>query len=53
MKNISYKKNTIGYLDITFGPIWDYIPLTRNYAENFSYFFSIPPLQLTGRLDVF
>lgn len=32
---IEYKPNTIGYLDITFGPIWDYIPLTRNYVENF------------------
>lgn len=32
---IDYEKNTVGYLDITFGPVWDYIPLTRNYIENF------------------
>ena len=32
---IDYKTNTIGYLDITFGPKWDYIPLTKNYIENF------------------
>ncbi len=32
---INYDQNTKGYLDITFGPIWDYIPLTRNYVENF------------------
>lgn len=32
---IYYKSNTKGYLDITFGPIWDYIPITRAYIENF------------------
>lgn len=32
---INYEMNTNGYLDITFGPIWSYIPLTRNYIENF------------------
>ncbi len=32
---INYKPNTIGYLDIIFGPKWDYIPLTKNYVENF------------------
>ncbi len=30
-----YQANANGYLDITFGPIWDYIPLTRNYIESF------------------
>ena len=33
--NISYKQDTLGYLDLTFGPNWDYIPITRNYIENF------------------
>ncbi len=33
--DINYDPNTKGYLDIIFGPIWDYIPLTRNYVENF------------------
>jgi hypothetical protein len=28
-------KNTQGYLDLTFGPVWDYIPITRHYVENF------------------
>jgi len=32
---IDYEKNTLGYLDMTFGPVWDYIPLTRNFVENF------------------
>ncbi|MCG8571053.1 MAG: hypothetical protein MJB14_13010 [Spirochaetes bacterium] len=32
---IDYKPQTRGYLDITFGPKWDYIPLTRIYVENF------------------
>jgi len=32
---INYELNTNGYLDITFGPIWSYVPLTRNYIENF------------------
>ncbi|MCX8059147.1 MAG: hypothetical protein N3A58_07015 [Spirochaetes bacterium] len=32
---IDYEKDTVGYLDITFGPVWDYIPLTRNFIENF------------------
>jgi hypothetical protein len=32
---INYEANTIGYLDITFGPKWDYIPLTKNFIENF------------------
>jgi hypothetical protein len=32
---INYEPNTVGYLDITFGPKWDYIPLTKNYVENF------------------
>lgn len=32
---INYEPNTVGYLDITFGPKWDYIPLTKNYIENF------------------
>jgi hypothetical protein len=32
---INYESNTIGYLDITFGPKWDYIPLTKNFIENF------------------
>lgn len=32
---IDYQSGTIGYLDITFGPKWDYIPLTRVYIENF------------------
>jgi len=32
---IVYIPDTKGYLDITFGPIWDYIPLTRNFVENF------------------
>ncbi len=33
--DINYEIGTIGFLDITFGPNWDYIPLTRNYIENF------------------
>ncbi|OHD05402.1 MAG: hypothetical protein A2086_13660 [Spirochaetes bacterium GWD1_27_9] len=32
---IHYEPGTLGFLDITFGPKWDYIPLTRNYIENF------------------
>ena len=32
---INYENNTVGYLDLTFGPKWDYIPLTKNYIENF------------------
>ncbi|OHD13481.1 MAG: hypothetical protein A2086_03420 [Spirochaetes bacterium GWD1_27_9] len=32
---IGYEGGTKGFLDITFGPKWDYIPLTRNYIENF------------------
>ena len=32
---INYQPDTIGYLDLTFGPKWDYIPLTKNYVENF------------------
>lgn len=32
---INYVSNTSGYLDITFGPKWDYIPVTRTYIENF------------------
>jgi hypothetical protein len=32
---IEYEKETAGYLDITFGPKWDYIALTRPYVENF------------------
>lgn len=32
---INYEKETAGYLDITFGPKWDYIALTRPYVENF------------------
>ena len=32
---INYEKDTAGYLDITFGPKWDYIALTRPYVENF------------------
>ncbi len=34
-KLINYETNTNGYLDITFGPVWSYVPLTRNYIENF------------------
>lgn len=33
--NINYTAETKGYLDITFGPKWDYIALTRPYVENF------------------
>jgi hypothetical protein len=33
--DINYKTDTKGYLDITFGPKWDYIALTRPYVENF------------------
>lgn len=33
--DINYHEKTVGYLDITFGPKWDYIPITRNYVENF------------------
>lgn len=33
--DINYKSETKGYLDITFGPKWDYIALTRPYVENF------------------
>jgi hypothetical protein len=33
--DINYKSDTKGYLDITFGPKWDYIALTRPYVENF------------------
>ncbi len=33
--NIDYELKTIGFLDLTFGPKWDYIPITRNYIENF------------------
>ncbi len=32
---IDYEIKTIGFLDLTFGPKWDYIPITRNYIENF------------------
>ncbi|HOV15761.1 MAG TPA: DUF6272 family protein, partial [Spirochaetota bacterium] len=32
---INYENGTIGYLDITFGPKWDYIPVTRTYIETF------------------
>lgn len=32
---INYEAGTLGYLDLTFGPKWDYIPLTRVYVENF------------------
>lgn len=32
---IKRDKNTTGYLDITFNSKWDYIPLTRNYINNF------------------
>lgn len=32
---INYEQGTHGYLDITFGPKWDYVPLTKNYVENF------------------
>lgn len=32
---INYVSNTSGYLDVTFGPKWDYIPVTRTYIENF------------------
>lgn len=33
--SIQYEEKTTGYLDITFGPKWDYIPITRTYVENF------------------
>jgi len=33
--DINYTAETKGYLDITFGPKWDYIALTRPYVENF------------------
>jgi len=33
--DIHYTSETKGYLDITFGPKWDYIALTRPYVENF------------------
>ena len=33
--SIVYLPHTQGYLDITFGPKWDYIHLTKNYVENF------------------
>ena len=33
--DINYEAETKGYLDITFGPKWDYIALTRPYVENF------------------
>lgn len=32
---INYLSDTVGYLDVTFGPTWDYIPVTRSYIENF------------------
>jgi hypothetical protein len=32
---IEYETETSGYLDITFGPKWDYIALTRPYVESF------------------
>jgi hypothetical protein len=32
---IPYQKDTIGYLDITFHPKWDYIAITRLYVESF------------------
>jgi len=32
---INYATDTKGYLDITFGPKWDYIAITRPYVENF------------------
>ncbi len=32
---INYVTDTQGYLDITFGPKWEYIPLTRNFIESF------------------
>ncbi|HBD92671.1 MAG: hypothetical protein A2015_14755 [Spirochaetes bacterium GWF1_31_7] len=32
---VDYESDTMGYLDITFGPKWDYIPLSRNFIENF------------------
>lgn len=33
--NINYEDQMSGFLDITFGPKWDYIPVTRSYVENF------------------
>lgn len=32
---IDYLTDTVGYLDVVFGPTWDYIPVTRSYIENF------------------
>jgi hypothetical protein len=32
---INYENEAIGYLDITLGNNWDYIPITRTYIENF------------------
>ncbi|HBD92674.1 MAG: hypothetical protein A2015_14740 [Spirochaetes bacterium GWF1_31_7] len=32
---INYEENTNGYLDITFGPVWDYIPITRTFIDAF------------------
>lgn len=33
--DIIYNEQTIGFLDITFGPSWEYVALTRSYIENF------------------
>ncbi len=33
--HINYISDTQGYLDITFGPKWEYIPLSRNFIESF------------------
>ena len=32
---IDFKAGTVGFLDLTFGPTWDYIHSTRTYLENF------------------
>jgi hypothetical protein len=32
---IKYESETGGYLDITIGHRWDYIPMTRSYVEKF------------------
>jgi hypothetical protein len=44
MKSLSEK---INYLDISFTPKWDYIPLTRNYIENFLLFSIHNKLKIT------
>lgn len=35
---IDYENNKNNYLDISFGPKWDFIPLTRDYIESFLFF---------------